>query len=59
MSIVYKCKKCTKEYSSYKILWRHDAIKHKTDCQQNVIICQEPVNEMSKEDNLKEGIIIF
>ena len=29
MSIVYKCKKCPKEYSSYKSLWRHDALKHK------------------------------
>jgi len=29
MSIVYKCKKCIKEYSTYKSLWRHDALKHK------------------------------
>jgi len=29
MSIEYKCKKCTKTYSSYKSLWRHDALKHK------------------------------
>jgi hypothetical protein len=36
MSIVYKCKKCTKEYSSYKSLWRHDALKHKINIEQNV-----------------------
>ena len=57
MSIVYKCKKCPKEYSSYKSLWRHDDMKHKTGCQQKVSICQETVNEMSTEDNLKEVII--
>jgi len=31
MSIVYKCKKCIKEYSTYKSLWRHDALKHKVN----------------------------
>ena len=31
MSIEYKCKKCPKEYSTYKSLWRHDALKHKVD----------------------------
>jgi len=31
MSIVYKCKKCIKEYSTYKSLWRHNALKHKDD----------------------------
>jgi hypothetical protein len=31
MSIVYKCKKCIKEYSTYKSLWRHDALKHKSN----------------------------
>jgi len=31
MSIVYNCKKCDKKYSTYKSLWRHDALKHKIE----------------------------
>ena len=31
MSIEYKCKNCPKEYSTYKSLWRHNALKHKDD----------------------------
>ena len=34
MSIVYKCNKCINEYSTYKSLWRHDAIKHKIKSKQ-------------------------
>jgi hypothetical protein len=34
MSIEYKCKKCPKQYSTYKSLWRHDAIKHKVEISQ-------------------------
>ena len=47
MSIVYKCKKCVKEYSSYKSLWRHDAIKHKINTTENVSNVSKDVSEIS------------
>ena len=28
MSIEYKCKNCTKTYTTYKSLWRHNSLKH-------------------------------
>ena len=38
MSIEYKCKKCPKQYSTYKSLWRHDALKHKSDVVKDVVV---------------------
>jgi len=53
MSIVYKCKKCDKEYSSYKSLWRHDALKHKVNIVQNVSNISDDVsNDVSNVSNL-------
>jgi len=53
MSIVYKCKKCIKEYSTYKSLWRHDALKHKVTVVENVVPVVEDVvvNVVEKNDN--------
>jgi len=52
MSIVYKCKKCIKEYSTYKSLWRHDALKHKNNVvvklpepEKNVVINSPKIND--------------
>ena len=28
MSMEYKCKNCTKSYTTYKSLWRHNSLKH-------------------------------
>ena len=36
MSIEYKCKNCTKTYTTYKSLWRHNSLKHNSDVSENV-----------------------
>ena len=45
MSIEYKCKKCPKQYNTYKSLWRHDALKHKVNSTHSTPIttCSTPI----------------
>jgi len=47
MSIVYKCKKCIKEYSSYKSLWRHDVLKHKINIEPSISNVSNDVSNVS------------
>jgi hypothetical protein len=58
MSIVYKCKKCIKEYSTYKSLWRHDALKHKLESQSKVSISKSEGKSESKSESKSEEILI-
>ena len=53
MSIEYKCKKCTKSYSTYKSLWRHDALKHKNNTTQNHPNgCETPTENRPNDVNI-------
>jgi hypothetical protein len=53
MSIEYKCKKCTKSYSTYKSLWRHDALKHKnTTAENHPNGCETPAENHPSDVNI-------
>jgi len=57
MSIEYTCKKCDKKYSTYKSLWRHDALKHKTELSSNNnsnVIQECPPNVIQMDDAKNE-----
>jgi hypothetical protein len=43
MSIDYKCKNCTKTYTTYKSLWRHNSLKHGKNVVEDVVISQNNV----------------
>jgi hypothetical protein len=53
MSIEYKCKKCTKSYTTYKSLWRHDANKHKNNTTENhPSECETPTENHPNDVNI-------
>ena len=56
MSIEYKCKKCPKQYSTYKSLWRHNALKHKIELENNVVIIKDQRKNNDKNVVINDDI---